>query len=332
MKLRGTWRPISAVLLLIATSIFFIPMAVATTPSPNVQYEFNGTTTDSAGGSSLSVLAACPVPSGGVQCNSTTSFGSDAAGDYWRWTSASPRGGGFTITTNSPLTNTYTMALKFVFDSEPVRIYSKIIDYAGKSSDDGFYFENWLINFFAGTDHTGTTAYSAGAIIDLVITREQTTQLFTVYAKSSGGSLEEVFQYTDTSGTAVPIGSGSGSLIGFFFDDNSTTDEGNDGGRVYNVSMWSGAALTSAEIEAYLSPTAGQSDEGPPPWLQSYGRTEGNICRSGWHASWAEWATSITGGWVCNRTIFWNGSTWVQNPNVGWGIANPADTNSWDGS
>ena len=337
MKLRAAWRPISAALLVIATSTMIVPATAeaAAAPSPNVKYEFNGTLTDSASGSSLSVMPACPGPSGG-QCNSTTSYGSDASGDYWRWTSTSPRGGGFTITTNSPLTSTYSMALKFVFDSEPVDEYSKIIDWDGKLLDNGFYFKNWYINFFIdaspNTDENGLTQYSAGTVMDLVITRDETTKFFTVYAKSSSGSLEQVFQYTDTTGSAVPMSSGSGSLIGFFFDDDDTNDEGNDGGRVYDVEMWNGVALTSAEVAALIAPTAGQSDGGPPPWLQSYGRTQGGVCKTGWHASWAEWATSVTGGWVCNRTIFWNGSSWVQNPNAVWGIANPAETARWDGS
>ena len=151
MKLRAALRPISTALLLIATSTIFVPATAeaAAAPSPNVKYEFNGTLTDSASGSSLSVLAACPdpfpdpIPATGGQCNSTTSYGSDASGDYWRWTSTSPRGGGFTITTNSPLTSTYSMALKFVFESGSDDDYIKIIDWDGKLLDDGFYFYNW---------------------------------------------------------------------------------------------------------------------------------------------------------------------------------------------
>jgi hypothetical protein len=70
----------------------------------------------------------------------------------------------------------------------------------------------------------------------------------------------------------------------------------------------------------------------PPPWLQSYGRKADGICRTGWHASWAEWAVDKSGGWVCNRTVFWNGSAWVENPNEVWGSANRADNAAWDGN
>jgi hypothetical protein len=70
----------------------------------------------------------------------------------------------------------------------------------------------------------------------------------------------------------------------------------------------------------------------PAPWLQSYGRNNGATCMAGWHASWAEWAVLKSGGWVCNRTIFWNGSTWVQNPNAVWGALDASQTGPWDGS
>jgi hypothetical protein len=342
MKLRDTWRPISTAFLLIATSIIFVPQAVAATSSPSIDYEFNGTLTDSAGGSSLSVLGVCPVPfvdpspAGGGQCNSTTSFGSDASGDYWRWTSDSPRGGGFTITTNSPLTKTYSIALKFVFESDPVRHYSKIIDYSGKISDVGFYFNDWQIEFFDDVNtNAGTTTYSAGTVMDLVITRSEVTNLFSVYTRGEGGLLEQPIQYLDSGDLAIPINSSSGgSLLGFFFDDDDTDDEGNAAGRVYNVQTWSGAALSAVEVEAVTRRTAIGTNAAPPPppppWLQAYGRTEGGVCKSGWSASWAAWAISATGGWVCNRTIFWNGSSWVQNPNVVWGVANPAETSAWD--
>lgn len=85
-------------------------------------------------------------------------------------------------------------------------------------------------------------------------------------------------------------------------------------------------ACGDAEVEA-----TSQVAFDPAPWLQSYGRTESETCREGWHASWAEWAVDKTGGWVCNRTVFWNGSTWVQNPNAVWGPINPDQTTAWVG-
>ena len=76
----------------------------------------------------------------------------------------------------------------------------------------------------------------------------------------------------------------------------------------------------------------GSAPDAPPPWLQSYGRTQSQTCKEGWSSSWAEWAIGKTGGWVCNRTVFWNGSAWVQNPDAVWGEADPTRTTPWDGS
>lgn len=309
--------------------------AAASTPAPTVKYEFSGNLIDSAGGSTLTPLNACPGSEPGGQCNATTAFSSDAAGTYWQWTSTAARGGGFEVETNSLLSNTYSIAIKFVFDTIPNSDYVKIIDYQGKLSDNGFYFYDRYIDFYAGGSHSGTTQYTGGAVLDLVITRDDATKLFTVYAKAAGGTLEQVFQYTDTSDDAIPKTQGAGNLLGFFFDDDSTADEATDGGRVYDLEMWSGTALTPAEVEEITtdsSSSSANSDQAPPPWLQSYGRSETGTCREGWHASWAEWPFEGTGGWVCNRTILWSDSRWVQNPNAVWGSANPNQNTAWDGS
>lgn len=73
-------------------------------------------------------------------------------------------------------------------------------------------------------------------------------------------------------------------------------------------------------------------EAGPAPWLQSHGRPSHEDCPPGWHPSWAEWAVPSTGGWVCNRTIFWHGSAWMQSPDAVWGTTNPAAIRLWDGS
>jgi hypothetical protein len=41
-----------------------------------------------------------------------------------------------------------------------------------------------------------------------------------------------------------------------------------------------------------------------PWWVQAYGRANKDAtCESGWEPSWQEWAASVTGGWVCTRSI-----------------------------
>ena len=76
---------------------------------------------------------------------------------------------------------------------------------------------------------------------------------------------------------------------------------------------------------------ASAPDAQMPAWLQSYGRSGSQSCRPGWSPSWAQWAVAATGGSVCNRTVFWNGSAWMQSPSQGWGASDPSQTTAWDG-
>ncbi len=76
---------------------------------------------------------------------------------------------------------------------------------------------------------------------------------------------------------------------------------------------------------------ASAPDAQMPAWLQSYGRSASQSCRPGWSPSWAQWAVAATGGSVCNRTVFWNGSAWMQSPSQGWGASDPSQTTAWDG-
>ena len=321
-----------------ATVFVCATAAQAAVPTPQVNYAFNGTLTDGGGGSSLTVTPACPDPVPNTpdnQCVASSGFGSDASGPYWTWTAGNPtrRGGGFTIQTNSPLTSTYSMEVKFSFDTIPSGGYVKIIDYQDRTSDDGFYFYNQKIDFFASGAHDGTDTYAAGAVLDLIITRDNTTNLFTVYSRTAGGPIEQVFQYNDDGALAVPHNAGSGSLVGFFFDDNVTLSEATTGGKAYVVKMWEGTALTQAQVEEESNGGAsGDSSQSPPPWLQQYGRASAAaVCATGWNPSWANWAVPYTGGWVCNRGIYMNNGQWYVSPDGGW-ISGGAVGSPWTGS
>ena len=47
----------------------------------------------------------------------------------------------------------------------------------------------------------------------------------------------------------------------------------------------------------------------PPNWVQSYGRSRDEACRSGWNPSWAQWPSAGKGGFVCDRILTWQGET-----------------------
>jgi hypothetical protein len=229
--------------------------ASAAVPAPTVHYTFDGNTTDQAGGSSLTPVPACP----GNPCNDSTGFGSDADGGFWTWTSSGLNGGGFRVSTNAEIGDTYTLALKFAFtDTGPS--WRKIIDYEDQTSDNGFYFFDGLLEFYPFTDVQSPSAYPANTVLDLIAVRQSTggvSGTFTVYAVGGDGQLTQVFSVDDPTGESLAIGNGAGgTLLGFFFDDNVVSGEATSGGRAYDLRIWSGVALTEDEIaEAVLPPT-----------------------------------------------------------------------------
>ena len=247
-----------------------LPQAQAT-EGPSVDYQFNGNFTDSAGGSTLTVTPTCagtpPAPPSNVsnnQCVLSSGFGSDSNGPYWTWTApgrdASRRGGGFTVQTSSPISGTYTIALKFSFGNNTNNLdyysYLKIIDYQNKVSDNGFYFRYGKLQSYPGA--TGSTVYSQNQVLDLVATRDASTSppTFKVYSRAAGGSLVLQYTYSDSNAPGsnlVPFASGSGSLLGFFFDDNSTSSEATSGGKVYRLQTWNNVALTQDQVDAATS-------------------------------------------------------------------------------
>ena len=117
---------------------------------------------------------------------------------------------------------------------------------------------------------------------------------------------------------------------------NYTTANGLGNNRVRGVYAVGGTIYAATNGGLSISYGGGSepvvNDSPPPPWLQSYGRAQQETCQIGWHASWAEWAVATSGGWVCNRTIFWNGTAWVQNPNFVWGLMDPSETRARDGN
>ncbi len=87
-----------------------------------------------------------------------------------------------------------------------------------------------------------------------------------------------------------------------------------------NTACDSGAITPDAVV---VTPSTG--------WLQSYARTKGAECARSWSPSWAVWAVPVSGGSVCNRGVYWSGTQWMQNPDLGWGNFDSALSGPWDG-
>jgi len=231
--------------------------ASAAVPPPTIDYQFDNNLTDSASGSTATESATCTAGQVDDPCIVSTNYGSDNGDNYWQWTTSSEDGGGLRIVTNAPVTDTYTVILKFSFsDIGPDAGYRKIIDYKDRGTDNGFYtYEDYIYfyNLGDGSDAFGRY-FSANEVIDLIIVRDGTTDRFMVYLRSAGGGLgDPVIDIDDSADNeSVFSDSGAGSVIGLFFDDESTDGEGGPGGKAYQFTAWSGVALTVDQLNEAL--------------------------------------------------------------------------------
>ena len=69
----------------------------------------------------------------------------------------------------------------------------------------------------------------------------------------------------------------------------------------------SASTTTTYSLQYGSSGGSTSSAQSPPDWLQGYGRSQGESCRTGWSESWAQWPNSGVGGFVCHRTVTWQG-------------------------
>jgi hypothetical protein len=253
--------------LVVAAITSFVALSVATpaqatSTNPTVDYEFENSTTDAGNASTFTVAPACP----GAPCNSSTGFGTTGGDGFWQWASTDVRGGGFTIDTQQPLTGTYTMMLKFSFTNPSTySSWRKIIDFQDRVNDTGFYLNSGRIRQYP-LGSNGPTVFPVNTDITLMVTRDATTKLFTVYTYDGTNFVQEI-QVTDTNNDAIPVASTvhqGGTKLGFFFDDLATPSEATSTGKVYYIRLWAGQALTSADLQLQ-SQTAVIAPSSPSP-------------------------------------------------------------------
>jgi hypothetical protein len=80
---------------------------------------------------------------------------------------------------------------------------------------------------------------------------------------------------------------------------------------VTNGASGSNGTVTLTFSAAAPSPSS-TVDQTPAPILLQVGLLPGAECPAGWHASWAAWAQTVTGGRVCTQTIVYRGNRWVN--------------------
>ncbi|MBN8992916.1 MAG: PEP-CTERM sorting domain-containing protein [Rhizobiales bacterium] len=135
--------------------------------------------------------------------------------------------------------NSYTIELQFTFDSTSG--YRRIADFKDRSSDTGLYNLSTAINFYNIT--TGSLgALTAGTPVDLVFSRDSSTNVFTAYTKV-GNVLTQQISFVDSGGLA----SFTGSNIWFFQDDLAVPGEASSG-TVTHISISSDAITVSPAV------------------------------------------------------------------------------------
>ncbi len=157
------------------------------------------------------------------------------------------------------LTLSYTVGLRFSYDNIKTG-YTKIIDYANSSSDNGFYFLGRRLNFYENSSvGTGSTTIQDNQVVDLIVTRAAGSPgAFKAYFVVNG-VLKTPAELSVNINGGKPILVGGKTRFGFFFDDIATSAEATSGGKVYGIKIWD-SVLSEDQIQEAMNPKASISD------------------------------------------------------------------------
>lgn len=224
-----------ACVILLGSALLLAQSVAAFDDNPIIDYQFDGTLTDGAGGSSLSPLPECPTDPA-APCNSLTGFGTDADGSFWEWESTNGNGGGFSLSTSTVLGDTYSLRLRLKFDS--VASYRKIIDFKDRASDNGLYFLSGDLVFYrAGAISGNGEDIAANEFVDILLIRDGGSNQVDLYL-FDGTRYVLALSFEDDTSEVVAVEDSGGSLLRFFHDDAITSSEGSPGGQVYSLEIW----------------------------------------------------------------------------------------------
>ncbi len=278
-------------IILIVSSLSFVTVtnsaqAASTTPELIVDYEFkdpgsgSGLPMDKEGNSALTEVSG--THNGQTYGNTTKAYGTDSTGDYWKWTTNTNRGGGFTLdidptkVVGKDIEKSYTISVRFSYDSFNSS-WTKIIDYKNKTADTGFYFTGNKTLKFYDIGNEGSTAVKTNSIVDIIATRDVATNKFTAYMVVNG-VLQKEIEVNDISGQAIPILIDEKIRFGFFHDDYASGGaEKTVGGKVYSIKFWDGALAPANVLE--VNATKGEA-EGSTKFELPVPQTPGNIFKA----------------------------------------------------
>lgn len=121
--------------------------------------------------------------------------------------------------------------------------------------------------------------------------------------------------YVSVGGSTIAIARGG--------DGGSGGDGGVSGADGADGADATGGNLSTTNTESPFIALATVPLQGPPIWMQSYGKPMVEQCLEGWSPSWARWVSEGTGGPVCNRYILYRNGGWVSAPDPAEGPFTP---------
>ncbi len=148
---------------------------------------------------------------------------------------------GLTFTSTALNPTSYTIELSFSTNLDSTQAWSKLVDFAGQSSDNGLYIHNssgFRLQFFPQSDAT-VSDFSAGTTFDVVLTRNSTTGVVTGYVDGQ-------FRFSFPDSGSIGVVTATNNTLHFFVDDHIQNTEASSGMLNY-LRIYDGA-LTSSQV------------------------------------------------------------------------------------
>lgn len=220
LRLASRWKLTSLLLIVLAVAAGVTMAATRTVhaQAPSHVYEFNGDFTDELGGPDL-------VPAGGTIHADSYSFG--------------PNQG---LSLSNGFADPGSYSIEMVFNFSDLDNWRKILDFENLTAVSGLYNSPGNAVYFYPFGSGPADALRKDTNINLVVTRDATTELFTAYT-------DGIFQFSFTDDTSGAVSTGPDDVVHFFVDELNGGQASH--GVVHRIRIWDGV-LSAADVGEHV--------------------------------------------------------------------------------